>query len=262
MRIHKSIHGNQLGLTVGGRLMDTIGFVAGEHGNQIEYPSPSRTVLFEDFLGDVVPDQINVTAGTDSPAGAAISIAENGTLVLTTGDSNASQAADAIQVAWALNWKASIETATSRLVFQARVKMSAVTTVQAFIGFTDQDSALEMPVTLSATTFTTNASDAVGFMFDTTATTDTIRLVGVAADTDATMQDTANAWDTNWHIFRVEVDKNGAAEFFIDGLQVGTKMSGAVTPATALTPVLTARSLTTATRTMTVDYVHCAKTRV
>jgi hypothetical protein len=87
--------------------------------------------------------------------------------------------------------------------------------------------------------------------------------VGVANDVDATRQalTTAPVADT-YYVFRIEVDSAGKATFYIDGTQVGTQMSGAVTASVALTPVFIIYPQgAVAGRTMTIDYVHCAQTR-
>lgn len=216
----------------------------------------STLELFDDFLGKTLSTRWAATAGSDSPAGAAINAQVGGVLRLTTGDSNASQAADAIQVNGDLNWKA----ANGGLTMTARVKISAIAAVQVNIGFTDQTAALEMPITLSSTTYTTNATDAAVFVFDTNATTDTIRCMGVANDVDATHVDTGNAWDTNWHVFRIDIDSSGNAKFYIDGAYVGT-VASAVTASVALTPVFAARSLAANSKTLDVDYVRVAMKR-
>lgn len=218
----------------------------------------NKVEFFTDFLGPTLTTQLAVIAGSDSPAGGAINPAIDGTLRLTTGDSNASLAADGVQVSGSLNWRAS----NGGLTLTARLQISAIVAVQLFVGFTDQVSALEMPVTLTNTTFSTVATDAVGFLFDTNATTDTIRLVGVANDVDATMQDTSNAWAANTYtVFKIEVEASGVAKFFINGVMVGTAMTGAVTPSVALTPVVAARSLAANSKTVDVDYLRVSMTR-
>ena len=133
-----------------------------------------------------------------------------------------------------------------------------------FVGFTD-NIALEAPVisAASANTVTTNATDAVGFMFDTRMSTVNWWLTGVANDVDATMQNSTFAPVANtFETLRVEVTPAGKASFFRNGKPVGTLMAGALTPATLLTPCLYAGKLSTAT-TMTVDYdyVYAAMNR-
>jgi hypothetical protein len=217
-------------------------------------------VHFEDFMGDVAPSEVNYTEGTDTTtADGAIVALVNGVFRLTAGDSAGSIAADGAQLNTELNWKVS----QGKLVMEARVSIAAITTVSCFVGLTDTK-ALEAPFSLSGTTFTSNATDAVGFLFDTAATTDTIRLVGVKADTDATAQDTGVAFvaDT-YKVLRVEINSDGAATFYINGLQVGTLMSAAITTTVALTPVFIIRPEgAVAGRTMDIDYFMVAADRV
>src|SRR3546814_17818472 len=89
-----------------------------------------------------------------------------------------------------------------------RLKLSAITTCYAFVGFTDVTT-LEAPIISagSANTLTSNASDAVGFMFDTGMTDDNWWLVGVDTDVDATHEDTglAPVADT-YATFEVDVE--------------------------------------------------------
>lgn len=219
---------------------------------------PDTVDFFDDFMGPTLTTKLAVIAGSDSPAAGAINAAAGGTVRLTTGDSNASLAADGVQLSGSLNWKAS----NGGLTLTARLQASAITALQLFVGFTDQVAALEMPVTLTTATFTTVATDAVGFLFDTNATTDTIRLVGVANDVDATMQDTGNAWAAaTYTVFKIEAETNGTAKFFINGVMVGTAMTGAVTAATVLAPVVVARSLAANSKTVDIDYLRVAMRR-
>jgi len=115
----------------------------------------------------------------------------------------------------------------------------------------------------SANTLTSNATDAVGFMFDTRMTTDNWWLVGVATDVDATHQDTgfAPVADT-FATFRIEVTSAGVAKFFYNGAPVGTAMTGAVTPAADLTPtVAVSKTSVAASMTADLDYIHVSMTR-
>jgi hypothetical protein len=192
--------------------------------------------------------------GTTDTTNWTVTDAVNGTIVGAIGDTTASMAVSGIQLSRGLSWKAN----QGGLYCEWRVKTGIITDISIFVGLTDQSAALEMPVSLSTTTFTYNAADAVGFLFDTAATTDTIRLVGVAATTGATAQDTSLAYvaDT-YRTLRVELSTTGVATFYIDGVQVGTAMTGAVTATVALTPVVAAFNRTTAngvTAIVTADY--------
>lgn len=263
-----SIHGRQAGIGPDGKLIVPSGFIAGAHGSQIEYPSPSRAVLFDDFLGDAIVGT-NWGAPTKGSDGGTVDFAHltgvNGLLKGTTGaGATTTMAVNGISLISALQWKANQSALPRKLCFEARLKISAITGISIFCGLTDALT-LEAPFESAASsdTVTSNASDAVGFMFDTDMTTDNIWLVGVKGDTDATKQDSGLAFvaDT-FRTLRVEVDANEIAYFFIDGKPIGTAMTGALTKTVALTPVVAAFSQGAASRDVTIDYIHCAADRV
>lgn len=220
----------------------------------------SKVSLFDDFLGDVIADQWSAAEGNDAEAIIATINAQSGGVVrMVTGDTTV-VSASAQSLTHGLNWKAN----AGNLVMEARVKLvSSIADVALFVGFTDvlATTTLEEPVTLSGTTFTTNATDATGFLFDTSATTDTLRAVGVANDVDATHVNTGQVpvVDT-WHTYRVEVSTAGVATFYFDGALVAT-LSGAVTASVSLTPAIVAMARTTASKTVDVDYVFTQQDR-
>jgi len=260
-RILTSLHGKLAGLDSNAKLVGPKGFRAGDHGSQVDLPSPSRVTFFDDFIGDVVADQWNAVEGTDSATSDAAILAGGigGVLRLTTGDAGTGIAADMEQITQALQWQA----LNGDLVLQARLKMSAITTCYAFIGFTDLTTFEAPVIAASGTTITTNATDAVGFLFDTGFDVDNWKLVGVATNVDATFQDSgyapvADAYAT----FRVELTAAGIATFFYNGVQVGVAMAGAVTPAADLTPTIAVSKLSVAaSMTMDIDYVHVSMNR-
>ena len=213
--------------------------------------------FFDDFLGDVIADQWNYVEGTDSATstGAILSGGIGGVLRLTSGDAGTGLAADAVQLTGELQWQAS----NGGLVAETRIKLSRITTAFLFFGFTDLAATLECPIesAASADTITTNASDAVGFMFDTRMATDDFWAVGVKADVDATKEDLLVAPAANEYItLRVAVDSLGVATFFVNGAQVGSSMADAVTPGADLTPVIYfSPTSVAASITADVDYV-------
>ena len=217
--------------------------------------------LYDDFLGDLIADEWGVAKGSDAAAvDFAVSAAVGGMVRATTGaGAGASMAANGVQLHAALNWSA----AAGNLVFDCRLKMAAITTVAVFVGFTDQIGSLEMPINsaASANTITTNASDAVGLMFDTSMTDDYWWGVGVKADTDATHVSTgiAPTADT-WQRLRVEVDTSGNAGMFIDGKKYAS-VSSAVTASTPLTPVIAAFRRAASSTTVDVDYISVTSDR-
>ena len=215
---------------------------------------------FDDFNGDLLDTRWNTQVGNDSlPPSALINVQQHGVMRLLTGnDAGADHASNGVQFEGRLSWKPT----NKNLVFEARVKVDVITSLAWFLGFTDQTAALEFPVTLSGTTFTTNATDAVGFLFDTAATTDTWRMVGVATDVDATMQDSGYApVAAEYETFRVEVDAAGTATFFRNGVQIGVPMKNAVTPTVALVPVIAAFARNTTSKNVDVDYIAVRQSR-
>jgi hypothetical protein len=174
-----------------------------------------------------------------------------------------------VAVTQELQWQA----ANGGLAFECRVKPSRVTNAYFFFGFTDVKT-IEAPVTLSTATYTPNATNAVGFLFDTNATVVGWNLVGVAAGTEATHQALGTSYAPvadDFATYRIEVNSAGAAVFYINGLQVGTTLSGAVSPGVLtngavsnvpLTPIVAASSVDTAAAILVdIDYIHVSMNR-
>ena len=268
-RIRTSLHGKQLGIDHNNRLLAPNGIVLGDNGKQRAIGGPNQATLFDDFVTHAFNAATwQAVEGTDAATSSAVQLAGGmgGVLRMTTGDAGTGYAADAEQITQdELLWQAA-NTTKGVLAFEARVRLSAITTCYAFLGFTDTvAAALEQPIFSagSANTITTTASDAVGFFFDTAMTDDNWWIAGVAGDTDATHQDTGFApVAATYETLRVEVNADGSAVFFRNGVQVGTTMAGAVTVSTALTPIFTvSKSSVAASMTMDVDYIHVSMDR-
>lgn len=269
-RILTSLKGRLLGLsnhsTDGAqkgkqRLISVGGFASGDHGNQFRHPSPSTVVLHDDFLGDVLADEWNAVETDTDGTQLVLAGGIGGTLRITTGndDGNGVVLPDASGVTSYLNWQA----VNGGLEMQARIKMSRITDAYLFVGFTDLIT-IEAPIICNtAETITTTATDAVGIVFDTNFTADTFHLVGVANDVDATAQVLTSAPVADDYItLRVEVSAAGVATFFINGAAVGTPMTGAVTAATDLTPIVLASNQDgTSALTCDIDYIYVAMNR-
>jgi hypothetical protein len=264
-----SLFGRKVGLDSQGRLIVPAGFRSGDNGSQFDAPSPRCVTFFDEFLGGSQAYSTTIIDGWRSRKGSdgacvdwTVTPALNGTAVGTIGSTTASMAVSGIQLDRGLAWRAD----QGDLVFETRVKLSAITNIAVFVGFTDQTAALEMPIqsAASANTFTTNATDAIGFMFDTSMTTADWWITGVANDVDATMQDTTFAPVANtYETLRIVVSAAGAASFFRNSKQVGVSMAGAVTPTVLLTPVIAGfNRTTTGTPTVTADYAMIAGLRV
>jgi hypothetical protein len=261
-RILTSLHGREVGLNQNRRLQCGKGFVAGEHGKQFALPSPDRVTFLEHFLGDVISDQCNFLEGSDSATSTAAILAGGigGVVRFTTGDVTGVTAANVLANAESLVHELQWQASNGGLAMQVRFKLTTITTGFAFIGFTDYTTA-ELPIegSGSANGLTTNASDAVGFLYDVRMTSAGWWLTGVAANTDATAQASgvAPVADT-YQTLRVEVTTSGVATFFINGVQVGTSMTGAITAATDLTPVVCVSKAAADTTSITadLDYLH------
>lgn len=227
-------------------------------------PTTSQINMTDDFDGAVISTGwTHPTKGSDGATADFAILADVGGKVRGTTGAGAggSMAANGIQLNRALSWKAN----QGGLSLEARIQVSAITNISFFVGFTDQVASLEAPIisASSADTITTNATDAVGFMFDTNMATDNIWLVGVANDVDATAQNSAIAPVAATYItLRVELTSAGVATFFINNIRTGTAMTGAVTPTIALTPVVTVFTTTAASATMDIDYINVQALRV
>lgn len=220
-------------------------------------PTRNRFAMFDDFEGDVIRDQWTIAAGSDSPAAGALTEAVNGKLRLTTGNSNASLAADGVQVTSFLNWNTA-----NGLEFECVLQVDVITNLQLFVGFTDQRASLEMPFTLSGTTYTSVATDGFGFLFDTAATTDTIRCVGVANDVDVTHVDSGVAYvAATDKKLRISVGRNNTAKFYIDDVLVAT-IASITRSSIPLALVVCARAAgDTVSKNVDIDYISAARAR-
>ena len=221
-----------------------------------EYYSASAPRLITDnFSQATLHTNWTVNKGTDAQCVNFVpTAADLGYVKGTTGDVGSGTAADAVSITGPLNFKPSV----SAVQFVARVKMDAVTNMAVFIGMHDTlASTLEMPFTLSGTTFTSTATDGFGFLIDTAATTDTIRCIGVATDTDTAATDTADAWAADtWKVFRLECTTAGSVRFYIDDVLVAT-IAACCTPTVFLCPIVAAVARTTTSKNCSVDFIAC-----
>jgi hypothetical protein len=217
---------------------------------------PLSVTLFDDFLGDLIDDAWSAAEGNDAQAVIATIQADiGGWIRMTTGDSVTLSESGQV-LTHGLNWQAS----NGGLVMEARIRpLSSVADVSYFIGFTDTlaTTTLELPATLSTATITYTADNACGWLFDTDATTDVFYGVGVKATTGiafaSAVVGTAPVAGTAT-VLRVEVDSSGTASFYRDGTLVGS-LANAITATTDVTPVISAMTRTTTSKSLDVDYV-------
>ena len=190
-----------------------------------------------------------------SDAQAVLPVISNNRLVLVAGDANTGFAADGSQLIGGTGYTLS----AGALTFEVSMQYPGSANIQYFVGFTDQTSALEIPIESAAVgdTIITTATDAVGFMFDTSMATDNRWLVGVNNNVDETAQDsnTVSLINTEF-VLRIEIDASANANFYVDGTQVGTTMTTACSTSVPLYPTIAVGSRGTATRTLSVSCLY------
>lgn len=226
-------------------------------------PGSNSVVLHDDFTSDTLDAGWNVVEGTDSATSVHALDANdpNGVIRFTTGDAGTGLAADLIQITRDLHWRAE----DGGLEIEARFSLSAITTCYVFFGFTDVVT-LEGPIEASGSGngLTSNASDAVGVLFDTRMTDDKWWLVGVDTDVDATAQNSTYApVAATYEVWKIAVSSAGVATFYRNGTQVGTAMTASLTPSVSLTPTFAvSKTSVAASMTADVDYIRVSKERV
>lgn len=226
----------------------------------------SRFEIFDDFVYQTLTEADTpwiLNSGSDDLAvDPAVSAAERGVVVVTTGDGDGSTAADAAQLVCAIP----VQADSGGLIFEARLHINtAITNVAINVGLTDA-TGLEEPFTIGGSdTITSTASDAVCFVYDTGADTDEWFMCAVDSDTDDSGNATTGTAPTadTYQIFRIEVDSDGATiRFYIDGTLEGTLSGDAgVSPDVNLYATVIACGDGTASKTVDVDYVYVGHTR-
>lgn len=224
------------------------------------YSASAPRMLSDDFKGADLDGRYSAAKGSAvANLGALVAGAANGEVALVTGaDAAGTMATNGTALAGpALVW----ESEEGAITFQVRAKLSAITTVWFYLGLTDvlPSTTLEEPVSLAGTTYTTNATDAAGFMFDTAATTDTIRCVGVKNDTDAAHVNTGlEPVAGTYRDYQIVIDVDGNAKFYskltsTDTWTLVAEVANAVSPGVDLVPIVAAAARTNSARTLTVD---------
>jgi hypothetical protein len=142
-------------------------------------PSFTKNVIYDDFLGAALDAGRWVFAG-DNGGTEAITVAQGGTVTLTTGATDN----DRSLLASPLNFLCS-----KNPVIEARIKVSAATTVGLNFGFNDAttegNDALAAEITGVALT-NAKSTDFVGFVYDTDGTNDFWHVAATKADTEGT----------------------------------------------------------------------------
>lgn len=216
--------------------------------------------FFDDFLGKTLATRWNANTGSDGSCAAAIHADQTGGAArITTGaGSTHTEAVNGANIVGDRNWLIS----NGGTVFEGRIgKIGALTSQSIFFGLTDADT-LTAPFTIATGTTTANATNGVGFCQDAAGTNTHLNCVAVNAG--GSPQTVALAVDVStsaYHIYRVEVDAAGNANFFIDGLQVAT-IALAVATTSLLAPIMNMFSeATSASTTLDADFIFCQSLR-
>lgn len=274
-----TVHGKAFGLshqnhlTGEGNGPGLSGVLVGAGADGTDYIEASgpllKSTMFDDFLGKTISAQWNLQKGSDGGTINFVNTTGNlgGAAQATMGaGAGVTMAVNGVQIddgvkAWQAN--------KGSLVMEAKIKTDAITSRAIFVGFTDTVASLQMPFTIAAAVLTANSADAVGFLFDTAATLATLKMVGVANSVAAAIQDTGVALVAATYItLRVELDTLGNAYFYINGVQVGTKVAGnfysmavAARPTIALSPIVAGFTRAAGTGTLILDWLRAQQDR-
>jgi len=233
---------------------------------------PGEICLFDDFFSGVKNGATPADTGLEQAIGpfrlfgngvneadsGAFSLAVPGGAVrLTTTD----EAEHATFVGTNLTMSAG---ANGPLVLETRVQFNNLDTKEAFVGFADVASdttILEGGIGHGATTtLTLTASDICGFWLSAELTEDEmwhyIHNGGSAAGvtSSVTNQSGVDAVAGEWDILRIEIDPNGTARWYINGVLKKT-LEGAVNPSVTLAAMVGVEAKGTAVEEMDVDYL-------
>ena len=221
-----------------------------------EFNTLDQVVVFDDFLGDVLDVEWRTAdTGSGSSADAVISAGANGTIVMVTGTADNGYSA----LSRELNFQGQLN-----CVMAARIKVDDIAAVKMEIGFTDAHDDAGAVNTLA--TYSTTATDWVGWIFDTDDTA-YWQATGVDTNTEATKIEPSIApvaatyetlivalEDTTAHFYRL--DANGYQTYR------SAPMTGACSKDVSLTPWVFVQSRESSdSKTLTVDYVKAWQRR-
>lgn len=188
--------------------------------------------FFDDFLGDTLNTDPWAAASTNSATAFAISAQVNG-VVRGTVTNNSSN--DLSVLYGELNWQADDG---GPLIFEARCAIITSLSQQIYIGLSDEKTT-EKPMDYNGGTLTTTATNAAGFYYAGGEASATWRYGGVKAGADTTHYAVASRLNpvlSTFQTFRVVVNADGAASFYINGEIVKENLANAVTASTSLLP--------------------------
>lgn len=225
--------------------------------------NPIRAMVTMEVDGEIIytyPAQVinNYTTGEDLSAWATFKGSDPQAILPTingsvwdfvTGNAGTGFAVDGVEAVGATGYE--FQAQDGKLVFEADFSFDSFNNGGFFIGFTDNNASLENPIEMPSGSLVTNASDAVGILFDSGAGDSSLRGVGVNNDVDETSVVLGTHTTTTSHIYRVEVTSAGTASFYRDGVLLGS-MTTALRTNVNIYAVITAVARNTSSRTLTV----------
>jgi hypothetical protein len=268
-----SIHGRRLGLSIAGFSPSTAaigeqqydwltgdairGLLIGSTGSELAVGDDLQTLsMLDDFSGGVISSKWTLTKGSDGGCVnfAILAATLNGAVRGTTGaGAGATMAVNGVEIdggslAWGNN-------GTGGELMEVMIKPSSIATICLFIGWTNETGTLQMPVTISGVTPTANANDCAGFVFDTAATSAVTQLASCNNGGTPQLTPLTVAPDTTkFHRYRVGLDSLANANFFIDGVKVGS-LPLALRTTVGLTPVVAAFTRAAGSANIDIDYI-------
>jgi hypothetical protein len=216
---------------------------------------PPNRYISDHFGLNTLSTKWTVNKGSDAQAVNPVIVSHEGKVRLETGDAGTGLAADGS----AMSGPVVFEAEEGKMRFAVRLKVDTAQKIRFFVGFTDTAvSTLEMPFSLSGTTYTSTATDGCGFLWDPAATTDTLRGVGVANDVDATHLDLGVAMaDDTFVDLRMTVSTAGLAKFWVNDLYKGS-VAAATRVGIDLCPVLVAVTTEAVTHKLDAEFIHAS----
>jgi hypothetical protein len=222
----------------------------------LEFNTLDQVVVFDDFVGDVLSVEWQTAdTGSGSSADAVISAGANGEIVMVTGTADNGYSAMSRE----LNFQGQLN-----CVMAARIKVDDIAAVKMEVGFTDAHGDAGAVNTLA--TYSTTATDWVGWIFDTDDTA-YWQATGVDSNTEATKIEPSIApvaatyetlivalYDTTATFYRL--DANGYQTY------KSAPMTGACSKDVSLTPWVFVQSRESSdSKSLTVDYIKAWQRR-
>ncbi len=195
--------------------------------------------LFDDFTGDTYDSNLwSVPVAAAGVAGA-ITVQANGVLRLTVTNNSSS---DLSSLVGEIIYRA---TAGGPLIFEARASLLTSLSQFNFIGLTGtkpSTTVTDIPMNTNGGTFTTGHANAVGFMYTGgTSGAAVWQVAGTKASSDTALTSADAKYNPvlgTFQTFRIVVNPDGAASFYIDGNIIVENLANAITAATLLTPAI------------------------